>query len=92
MKPEKGEDEELESRSRTECLRKDGILSKAAEGHMGKGLKIQQPTGSEHPPWARNVPDSANKIGSKAIHGSCSCEARWGDETKQVVSLTKYKW
>lgn len=65
--------------------------SKAAEGQVGKGLKIRQPTGSEHPPWAMNVPDSANEMGSKAIHGSCSREARWGDETKQVVSLTKYK-
>lgn len=65
--------------------------SKAAEGQLGKGLKIQQPTGSEDPPWARNVPDSANEMGSKAIHGSCSHEARWDDETKQVVSLAKYK-
>lgn len=64
---------------------------KAAEGQVGKGLKIQQPTGSQHPPWARDVPDSANEMGNKAIHGSCSHEARWGDETKQVVLLTKYK-
>ena len=52
---------------------------------MGEGQKSQQPIGSEHPPRARNVLGSADKMGSKTMPGPYSRESRWGDEIQQII-------